>query len=145
MSIKYDHFFSAGSEHGLSVECDSLIRDVVVETGLFKNVGTTVSDFSLLRQSWLPFFHFIFLQLDISQEQPGVQAGLIWLSFLDHCRKKCISVTCILLHADAAASACVTIATQTQRNPSFFKNVNLFVSRCNLSVIAVGECDIINL
>ena len=33
---------SVGSEHGPPAECNSSIRDVVVETGLCKDVGTTL-------------------------------------------------------------------------------------------------------
>lgn len=50
---------SLSTEHGPSIEC-SLKRDVVMEP------GKTVSDFPLLGQSL--FVHFIFLQLDSSQE-----------------------------------------------------------------------------
>ena len=41
---------SVSSKHGLPVGCNSLIQDVVAETGLCTDVGTTVSDFPLLCQ-----------------------------------------------------------------------------------------------
>ncbi len=69
---------SLGSEHSSPVECNDLIQDVVMETALCKDVSTSVSDFPLQEAD---IVHFIFLQLDISQEQPEVQAGLMALIF----------------------------------------------------------------
>lgn len=39
-----------GLEHSQLIECNTLIWEVVVETGLCKYVGTTISDVQLLGQ-----------------------------------------------------------------------------------------------
>lgn len=48
-----------------AIECSSLIWDVVVETDLFKGLGTTISNFLWFGQL-IPFDHFISLQPDTS-------------------------------------------------------------------------------
>lgn len=53
----------------LLVESYSLIRDVVLERGLFIDVSATVFDFPLLGQSGSHLVHLIFLLLDISLEK----------------------------------------------------------------------------
>lgn len=59
---------SVGMEHSLPVECNSLIRDVDVETGLCKDTGTTAFDFQLLDQ---PNLHLsISSSCDLFQQQP---------------------------------------------------------------------------
>lgn len=50
-------------EHGPPVESNSLILDVVVDTGLCKDEHSSL-------------VHFVFLRLDMSQQQPETQAGL---------------------------------------------------------------------
>lgn len=51
------------------IESSSLIRDVVVEIGLFIDVSTTAFDFPLLGQSGSHLVRLIFLWLDISLEK----------------------------------------------------------------------------
>lgn len=49
-----------GEINGLPVKCNSLIRKVVVETGVCRDVGTTVSAFFVAWSASVPFrpFHF---------------------------------------------------------------------------------------
>lgn len=42
---------SVGSEHGSSVECNSLNQDVKLETGLYKDVETTVFGLPVARSA----------------------------------------------------------------------------------------------
>lgn len=51
----------------LPVKCNSLIWDILVETGLCIDVDIAVSDFHLFGQPESQFVHLIFLQLGINQ------------------------------------------------------------------------------
>ena len=60
---------SVGLDQVLPVESNSFIWDVMVETGLCKDMAATVSDFPVVWAAFVPFVPILFPWTDMSQKQ----------------------------------------------------------------------------